>query len=337
MPLNDSDRAWIRQEIRKRHPGITGFIKDWGGLGAAVAILVFMLAEWSSYIEFRTHTSDRLEAIEKKLTASELQSQASVPQAVFEKTLPDLRSAVTNARKKDVRVSPAVIEDLRSKLLATSPSAPEFWPTVSEFVSYRSSVTSEPPEQARKLLTERIPNCTDSLPKPMMMMVVGPKEVVQTRGVYENCRFVLDSPSQDQTLNAILKGNTPLITFKNCLIEYGGGQINLILAWDKETFTGTMTGTSRGPSTGTGLEDNIKTQTTKSFEDNVKTGTNKSGQATISMPESPTLTLSGGPTIQFENCLFVLTFQNTPPPNGQRLSTALLTQNATSVSFPLLP
>jgi hypothetical protein len=33
----------------------------------------------------------------------------------------------------------------------------------------------------------------------------------------ENCRFVLDSAEQGQKLNAILKGNTPLLTFKKCL------------------------------------------------------------------------------------------------------------------------
>lgn len=248
----------------------------------------------------RTHTNDRFKAIEKKLTASELQSQASVPQAVFEKTLPDLRSAVTDARKKDVRVSPAVIEDLRSKLLATSSSTPEFWPTVSEFVSYRSLVASELPEQARKLRTEEIRTCTDSLPQPMRLKeVLSPQRAITTRGVYENCRFVLDSPEQDATLNAILKGNTSLITFRNCLIEYHGGDINLILAWDKEPFTMTLEGR--------GSED-----------------PNRIIHPTLS-----------GPAIEFENCVFNFSFQTAPPPKGQQFSTALLAQNAASVSLPV--
>jgi hypothetical protein len=103
-----------------------------------------------------------------------------------------------------------------------------------------------------------------------------------------------------KTLNAILKANTPLLTFKNCLIEYHGGEINLILAWDQEPFTLTLVG--KGPD-----------------------------------PSKIVHTRLSGPAIQFENCLFSFTFQNPPPPNGQRLSTTLLAENATSVALPVSP
>jgi hypothetical protein len=82
------------------------------------------------------------------------------------------------------------------------------------------------------------------------------------------------------------------------LIEYHGGEISLVLARDKEPFTMTLIG--RGP------EDPTKIiQTTFS-----------------------------GPAIQFENCLFNFSFQTSPPTHGQRLSTSLLAQNASSVSPP---
>jgi hypothetical protein len=43
MPLNEADRAWIRQEIQSAHKRLgigklTGFIKDWSGTGAAAAV-----------------------------------------------------------------------------------------------------------------------------------------------------------------------------------------------------------------------------------------------------------------------------------------------------------
>lgn len=315
MPLNETDKAWMREQIResrKRHGlgKLTGFVKDWSGAGAAIAILILALTQWTSYVEFRTQTNDRLDGIEKRLTTSELRSQASLPQAAFDKALPDVRSAVTAARKGNIKTSPMLIEDLRSKLLATGSTAPEFWPTVAEFISYRSFVLSttatRPPAKrpwgyyAYSVAT--LPNCTDSLPKPMTVKeVLSPHEAVPSRGLYENCRFVLDSATQDQTVNAILRENTPLLTFKNCLIEYYGGEISLILAWDKEPFTLTIGGSgSEGP------------------------------------PKIIHTTLSG-PAIQLENCLFKFEFQNPPPPNGQRLATTLLAENTTSVSLPVSP
>lgn len=249
-----------------------------------------------------------LVSIQAKLVAIGLQTQASLPQSAFDKALPDIRSTVAAARKDSISIPPEVIEGLRSKLLASNSAAPDFWPALSEFVSYRSALSYHDAAAPTPLTGKfsfafaKLPDCTDSLPKPMSIKeVLSEHEAVQNRGLYENCRLVLDSGKQDQILNAILRGSTPLLTFKNCLIEYHGGEISLILAWDKEPFTLTVVG--RGP------EDPTKIMHT---------------------------TLSG-PTIQFEDCFFSLMFQNPPPPNGQRLSTTLLAQNATSVSLPVSP
>jgi hypothetical protein len=313
MPLNETDKAWVREYFKTTQERLgwgklTGAIKDWGGAGAAAAILILAVTQWTAYVEFRTQTNDRLGIVEKKLTTSELQSQVSLPQADFDKALPDIRSTVAAARKDRISVPPAVIEGLRSKLLASNSAAPDFWPTLSEFVSYRSALsyhaaaaTPTPPTSVYSF-AKLVPDCTDSLPKPMTVKeVLSPNEITQNRGLYENCRFVLDSVKQDQVLNTILRGNTPLITFKNCLIEYRGGEINLILAWDKEPFTWTLVG--RGPQ-----------------------DPSKILHMTVSAP-----------AVQFENCLFVFEFQNSPPPNGQRLSTTLLAESATSVSLPVSP
>jgi hypothetical protein len=313
MALTEADKKWLSetfQPVHKQHgkSRIANLIKEWGSPAVAVVVLIFVLTEWSAYIEFRTRTNDRLGTIENKLTTSELRSQVSLPQSAFEKVLPEVRSEIATARKDQLSVPPAVIEGLRSKLLASNSEAPDFWPTLSEFVSYRSSlsyhaVTPAPPKNLFYYsFAKLLPDCTDSLPKPMTIReVLGPHEATTNRGLYENCRFVLDSAKQAQILNGILKGNTPLLTFKNCLIEYHGGEINLILAWDKEPFTVTLVG--KGP------EDQTKVIHT---------------------------TLSG-PAIQFENCLFSLTFQNPPPPNGQRFSTTLLAENTASVSLPVSP
>lgn len=281
----------------------------WAVIGAGVLALGFMAVE---LYRINGHLGE-LDGLKEKVTKVELQTQASLPQPAFEKALPDIKSALADAHKDRIRVPPGVIEGLRSKLLASNSDATDFWPTLSEFVSYRSALSYHPAAATFRVPGEKranrgvyslanIPDCTDSLPKPMTVKeVLSPNEATQNPGLYENCRFVLDSAEQDQKLNAILRGKTPLITFRNCLIEYHGGEINLILAWDKAPFTITIVG--RGP------------------ED----------------PSKIVHTTLSGPAIQFENCLFVLTFQNPPPPNGQRLATTLLAENATSVSLPVSP
>ena len=72
MPLNETDKAWIRQEIQSAHKRrgfgkFTGFIKDWGGTSAAGAIVILAFTQWGAYVEFRTHTGDRLDTIERTI------------------------------------------------------------------------------------------------------------------------------------------------------------------------------------------------------------------------------------------------------------------------------
>ena len=72
MPLNETDKAWIRQEIQAAHKRagwskLTGFVKDWFGAGAAITIIVLFFNQMNAYTEFRVHTNDRLEVIEKAL------------------------------------------------------------------------------------------------------------------------------------------------------------------------------------------------------------------------------------------------------------------------------
>jgi hypothetical protein len=263
----------------------------WCIITAVAGALAYMAVELN-------HINERLgelAGLNAKVTKVELQSQASLPQSVFDKTLPDLRTAVATARKDNVRISPRVIQDLNARLLRTASDAPDFWPTLSEFINYRSLVASVPPEKVNKLLSGKIADCTDLPPKPMTVL----STTEMSKGSYEDCRFVIDSEEQDEKLNAILKTHTAIIVFRNCLIEYHGGDINLILAWNKEPLNVMLT-----PPRG-------------------------SHEAPIPMHFSLT-----GPAIEFQNCLFNFTFKNAPSSNGQLLSTALLGQDAASASLP---
>jgi hypothetical protein len=271
----------------------------WCVIAAIVAAMCFLAVE---LYRINGHLGE-LDGLKEKVTTVGLQSQASLPQPEFDKELPNIQSAIAAARKDHISVPPPVIDKLRSKLLASNAEAPDFWPTLSELVSYRSSISyhasaaSASTPSIGRLSFKTVPNCVDSPPEPMRIV----STTGFSKGVYENCRFVLDSAAQGQKLNAILRTSTPVIVFQHCLIEYNGGEITLILAWNNAPFTFVVP--PQGPENKT-------------------------------PPHFYNLKMTG-PAIDFQNCLFILTFQNPPPPNGQRLATALLAENADSVSLPI--
>ena len=54
MPLDETDEAWIRQEIAASHTRkgwghVSGFLKDWGGLLGIGGLIVFVLTQWHVY------------------------------------------------------------------------------------------------------------------------------------------------------------------------------------------------------------------------------------------------------------------------------------------------
>lgn len=92
MPLNDTDKGWIRNEIQITHKRqglgkLSGFFKDWSGFGAAIAILIFIFTQWGNYVEFRTRTSDRLDGLERDVHSLQ-RSQVNV----------SLKSAIDEAK-----------------------------------------------------------------------------------------------------------------------------------------------------------------------------------------------------------------------------------------------
>jgi hypothetical protein len=162
MPLNDADRAWIRQEIqagfkREGRGKLTGFIKDWGGLGGAVAVIIFILVQWNVLTEFRVHTNDRLDSIEKQLLI--LRASES-PDSVFRElnsfslnrfaqSLPALQRVVEHPFT-EVKAPQSAIKSMAQKLLQTDEHSPDYWPTVLQFIQFASAGLSPdvPPRSA---------------------------------------------------------------------------------------------------------------------------------------------------------------------------------------------
>jgi hypothetical protein len=230
MPLNEVDKAWIRQAIRDERHGVAAIIRDWGGAGATVTVLILALTTWTGYVEFRTRTNDRLDSIEKTQTAIALKNQATLPQADFEATLADLKTTVKKAKAKNVRVSSDTMNDLQDKLMRAAIRTPDYWPAVSAFISYRSFVTA-PQSHFSDLMKPDLPNCVDRLPTIGRVTGIDTQKnsITFTSPHYDNCRFTLDSSHDDQVINAMLGRDIMGVNFKHCLIVYRGGPIELIL------------------------------------------------------------------------------------------------------------
>jgi len=178
MALNDQDRAWIRETIQNAHKAhglgvLMRFIKEWSGTGAAIAVILFALTQWTTYVEFRTTTNNRLDAIEKEgpkiegrlsniegqLIRLNLENYASLAPDKFKSTLPDLSSSLKDAKKQGVSVSTGVLDDLQQKLIAAPEDSSGYWPAVAELVSYRSKASN-----GLLLARDNLPNCVDSKP-----------------------------------------------------------------------------------------------------------------------------------------------------------------------------
>jgi hypothetical protein len=237
MALNEQDRAWIHQEInaavRGRNPWekIVHYVPTTG----IIAIFIFIITQWTAYVEFRTKTNDRLDAIEKSLveikrdlSPLKLESQAVLSDTEFQKALPTLQSVLFTAKQARESVSPNVIGNLQRKLLdVKDQNALGFWSATAEFISYRSQMQAgwEVPD---------LPVCSMAKAEITRMqdtgkVLPGGKEkemaVEHTPFTYSNCKIVLDSAQGSVTLSYALSFSD--ITFDHCVVVYDGGTVVL--------------------------------------------------------------------------------------------------------------
>ncbi len=311
MALNEQDRAWIREQIDNafKRRSLGQRIRDWLPVTAIVAIAIFFITQWTSYIEFRTRTNDRLDTIDKTLAGIQgdlskqsLINHAALPLPDFKATLPDLNSAIARAKQQNAKVSSAVIGDLQQKLSA-SVDAPDFWPTAAQFISYRSQNTLP---DFQSLMQPNLPNCTDHEPTPMELVVSDEeakngkqndtalvsdllKETDKNKthmvsAVYQDCRFTLDSPEETARIPNLGTQRSYVLTFRHCQIVYRGGEIKLLTPNPRPTA---ITGKS-----------NVRSD----------------------------VYVFIGQTVHFENCLFAFVISSQPPKEGQSLTEQLLAQ-----------
>jgi hypothetical protein len=139
MPLNETDKAWIRQEIQaahKRRGKLAGFIKDWGGVGAAVAILILIFTQWSGYVEFRTHTGDRLDSIDQSILS--LRALLAATHATDKSGQIEASNVLLDARKRSIKLPADVVQQVAQSFIQAAKKEPGAWATANDFLDYRS-------------------------------------------------------------------------------------------------------------------------------------------------------------------------------------------------------
>lgn len=152
MPLNETDKAWIRQEIRQHG---WGRFKNWGVvLGPAVAISIFILYQWSGYVEFRTQTGDRLKIIEDGIR--DIRGQLLLSEAAQKPTSPETqkeaRQIIEDATNKKLSIPTGAVAVAGQSFLSVSSTDPGAWDTAKALLDYRSSLNSgELPDTQRNL------------------------------------------------------------------------------------------------------------------------------------------------------------------------------------------
>jgi hypothetical protein len=160
-------KGWLRVLDVLRHWGILGAV-----ITATVALVVFLAnntrthyrddgAHASEEIAFRTRTDAnfnnlsaaiaRLEADIRELRGpwrNRLSDLRDADKATFAKSLPDLRK-VSEQSPSEVMASVTELDAIRNRLSQTPPTAPEYWPTVMQFLRFASASASAPSLPAR--------------------------------------------------------------------------------------------------------------------------------------------------------------------------------------------
>jgi hypothetical protein len=216
-------------------------LREWGLLGVNVSVILALVvfaatqfyqanARLGKEERFEGKTEEQLKQIRDsiadinaRLSKLSLNFSASQPISQFKSTLPELRSNIATAQKQNVKLPSTVLGDLRSKLAGTKADAPDYWPVVADFITYRS-VSS-----ASWSIPTNLSNCRDTkartatLNENFTLNGVPQKMAVDMNG-FVNCRFTLDSAVDGEWFNRLIT-KPSVIFFDKCVIVYNGGPV----------------------------------------------------------------------------------------------------------------
>ncbi len=179
-----------------------------------------------NYTEFRTHTGDpldvigtRLDKIDKgilELRASQspnavLHEINGMNQTKFSASLPALQSAIQKPIP-EIATSQPLLDGIAEKLLKTNSSAPNYWPTVLQFLQFASAglapANVPPPDSKPTIRTSGISNLFANNVFSRVTVILDGGLLIGNR--FENCRVIFtDTPVQMTN-----------VTFVNSIFEF---------------------------------------------------------------------------------------------------------------------
>lgn len=255
MPIGKPDwekiRATVKTEVEARFRAeskrpassepnkIIRGLKEWGVLGIAGGLALLLLAQSYDHngkeqrFEGETTTTltqvkENIQGLQKDVSAVKdevailkLQIAVSQPIAQFKSHLSELRPSFGLAQRQGSKIPTAIMLDLQSKLRTVGTDAPNYWPVVADFVSYRSISTAS-------WAIKTLPNCRDTKAETTTLNFntnEAPKLAANILG-YHDCRLVLDSTLDGAWLNPLIVDGKVII-FKRCVVVYNGGSIEI--------------------------------------------------------------------------------------------------------------
>jgi hypothetical protein len=138
-------------------------LREWSILGVTATIIVALLAlaltQWNAAngrvaaeASFRTHTEDRLTAIETSLLAMRVKIASSSPADPDSQA--DVKSALADAKKASIQLPVSLVEEAGKRFIDASATSPEAWETALSFVSYRSGLIPPPSQPSEHINPE---------------------------------------------------------------------------------------------------------------------------------------------------------------------------------------
>jgi len=101
----------------------------------------------------------------QSVVTKEMQHAASLPLSEFERNLPQIKTTLSVAKITGAHTTPAVTQDIQTRLVRTNHLQTDFWPTAAAFISYRYPVP-----------LKTLPNCENATVFRTSTTPIGPNQ-----------------------------------------------------------------------------------------------------------------------------------------------------------------
>lgn len=230
MPINDTDKGWIRDHVSQAINGKLQWWKTW--IPAATCIVVLAtVAYWKGgYDQRLQHIEDGLKDVKEQLLAIRLVgASATDPQSPAR-----VKRVIESAKKQSIRLKPQLARDVGEKFIESAPTSNSAWNIVTSLVNYQSETAPWAKDVMRVIAKRNYPWCQNGLPKDAGVRITEDRKKLSINGpiVYEYCVVQLDDPAM-VAFGATAPGG---VVLENCLIRYSGGDVLMAGKYIRSVF-----------------------------------------------------------------------------------------------------